>query len=112
MTTTPKACFDARADGAHVDEPIFLHPDIVPNGGDDRDGVHVKPRWDPQVLSDQSAAGVSVRQQIQLHSAKVSIDVPVTFLEVQKLIARGIVAIIENSVFCAAFTAETDVFKL
>lgn len=50
------------SEAAHVkrDEPVFLHPENVYEGGGDGDGGHAEEMPGQQYLSDQSASGVDV----------------------------------------------------
>lgn len=57
--TLSKAHCAAEATAVQLDEPIPLHSDNISKGGDDGDGGHVEPIWDPQHLIDQYAGGVS-----------------------------------------------------
>lgn len=89
----------AEAAGVQLGETIPLHPDKVPEGTDDSNGGYAEQIWDQQELIDPSAGGMSALPQVPSLSEKEALDIPTTVHVAPKLIAQGLSAITENSVF-------------
>lgn len=64
-----------------------------------------------QDLSDLSGGCVSALQQIHSLREKAELDVRTILFESEKLIARGLAAITENSILFSALTAGANTFK-
>lgn len=108
----PEVRSDVETAVVQRDEPIFLHLVNFSEGDDDRDDAHAEQIWDLQDSRDQLAGGVPALQQMQSLCEKERLEILITVLEPQKLIAPKLAATPENSTFSAAFTAGPEALKL